>query len=246
MREEHTIVSAAPDLVSGVRRLVGACLREALATVDQPPRLDPPIPGGLLMTRMAARLAQGEAGPVLEQACAAAEMALLATTCHEGTPGAGGAVPSAAVLVGDVLLCQALDLIVGLAGGRYILTFTAKVRETCSAAAEGQLLVASGPVDERTAVRVARGAGGSLFSFAAQVCDGKDPALSAALEEAGYRVGTACHLAGDPAARHCLRREAMRQCSSALDCLAGWPSLRQQMAVFLAQDMAHLLDGAGR
>jgi len=244
---EHTDLASAPELVGGVRRLVRAGVREALARVDLPARLDPPIPGGLLRTRMAAWLAQGEAGPVLEQACAAAELAHLATVCHDDLAGAGGPNPSAAVLVGDVLLCKALDLIVGLAGGRYILTFTEKVRETCSAAAERELLAAGGPIDERTALRVARGMGGGLFSFAAQVCDGKDPALSAALEEAGYRVGTACHLAGEgPADGDGLRREVARQCACALECLAAWPSTRRHMAAFLDQDFAPLLDAARR
>ena len=246
MAGDQTIVSAAPELVGGVSRLVRASVREALAAVDAPARPDPPIPGGLLRTRMAARLAQGEAGPVLEHACAAAEIAHVATLFHDEIARAVGQGPSEAVLIGDVLLCRALDLIVGLAGGRHILSFTDKVRETCSAAAERELLAARGPVDERAALRLARGMGGGLFSFAAQVCDGKDPALSAALEEAGYRVGTACHLAGEPGAHDGLRREAARQCASALECLAGWPSTRQHMAAFLAHDVAHLLDGAVR
>ncbi len=230
--------------MAGVGEMVKARVREALEAVDLPAPAEPPIPGGLLMTRMAARLADGGDGAVLAGACTAAEVAHLATLCHGRNAGAAlqctGDGPSAAVLMGDVLLCQALDLIVTLAGGRYILTFTEKVRQVCSAAAEREMMSLRGPLDEPSLVRLARGVGGGLFSFTAQLCDGRDPALAAAMEEAGYRVGTACHLAGADLADG-LRTEVERQCASALDCLTGWPSTRGQMAEFLAQDVAPLL-----
>jgi len=239
-------ISATPacGLLCGVHELVRARVREALEAVDLPAPADAPIPGGLLMTRMAARLTADGDGPVLERACAAAEIAHLATLCHGQDAGAAlrcpGEGPSAAVLMGDVLLCHALDLIVTLADGRYILTFTEKVRQVCSAAAEHELMALRGGVDEPSAVRLARGMGGGLFSFTARLCDGRDPALSAAMEEAGYRVGTACHLAGAGLPGG-LRGEAERQCASALDCLAGWPLTRGHMAGFLEQDVAPLL-----
>ncbi len=231
-------------MLAGVRELVNACVREALEAVELPVPAEPTIPGGLLMTRMAARLANGGDGTVLKGACAAAELANLATLCHSRNGGAvlrcTGDGPSAAVLMGDVLLCQALDLVVSLAGGRYVVTFTDKVRQVCSAAAERELMSLRGALDEPSAVRLARGMGGGLFSFTAQLCDGRDPALAAAMEEAGYRVGTACHLAGAGLPGG-LRAEVERQCASALDCLAGWPLTRGQMADFLTQDVAPLL-----
>ncbi len=244
MPRDKNSANPAPGLLGGVHELVSTRVRAALQAVDLPAPAGTPIPGGLLMTRMAARLTAGGDGPVLEHACAAAEIAHLATLCHGEGAGAAlrcaGDGPSAAVLMGDVLLCQALDLIVTLAGGRYILTFTQKVHEVCSARAERELMALRGGLDAPSAVRLARGMGGGLFSFTARLCDGRDPALAAAMEEAGYRVGTACHLAG-AALPGGLRAEAERQCASALDCLAGWPLAHGQMAEFVAEDVAPLL-----
>jgi hypothetical protein len=77
--------------------------------------------------------------------------------------------------------------------------------------------------------------GGGMFSFAARLSDGRDPALSRALEEAGYLAGAACHLSGaGPAGR--LKAEAERQTALALDCLAGWPASRRRLEEFFAQD----------
>lgn len=53
------------------------------------------------------------------------------------------------------------------------------------------------PADWDSCVRIARRKTGALFAFAAHCCGGTDAALSDALTEAGYAIGTAYQLADD-------------------------------------------------
>ena len=198
--------------VPAVRRLIERRLAEVAGSLLRAEGLRQLMPGKMLRTRLAARLAESCAsgpGPeVMERACAATEMVHTATLCHDDV--IDGALirrgrptlwretgPSCAVLVGDILLCEAIDLVSGADGDRYVKTFVAKTREVCTAEAEQELLLRGGPLDVETCLRIARGKTGPLFAFAARVCAGEDTSFAAALEEVGYMVGTAYQIADD-------------------------------------------------
>ncbi|MHC4718269.1 MAG: polyprenyl synthetase family protein [Planctomycetota bacterium] len=170
------------------------------------------FPGKMLRTRLAARLFVGEAStirrPALQAACAATEMVHTASLCHDDV--VDNAVmrralpalwrvsgPSAAILIGDLVLCEAMRLLLETDGGRYLGEFVAKVQEVVAAEAEQELLWRGRQPDESTCLRLARGKTGPLFAFVAQVCGYDDPELGGALDEAGYRIGTAYQLADD-------------------------------------------------
>jgi geranylgeranyl pyrophosphate synthase len=102
-----------------------------------------------------------------------------------------------AVLIGDILLCNALEVIVEAERGRYLTSFLAKTREVCEAEAEQELVLRGHAMDEETCLRIARSKTGPLFAFVALVCGGDDAQLTAVLEEVGYDVGTMYQLADD-------------------------------------------------
>jgi geranylgeranyl pyrophosphate synthase len=222
----------------------------------------------------------------IELACAATELVHTASLCHDDV--IDGAVirraiptlwratsPSAAVLIGDLLLCEAIDLITTADGGRLTGAFIRKMRQTCQAETEQELLLRGASVSEETCLRLARGKTGALFAFVAQICGGADAALLAALEEAGYRVGAAYQVADDlldaigreesagktlgtDAARHKVtlvtagpdgqaraRRHVKTLCRGALDCLAPWPAARNGVEEFLSHDLLPLLEQQG-
>jgi hypothetical protein len=110
-----------------------------------------------------------------------------------------------------------------------------------------------------------------LFAFAALVCGGDDPKLRGALEEAGYRIGTAYQLADDlldvvgdedvagktlgtDSARdkstlsqgqaqpgRVIGKHTERLLSSALELLAPYPRQRQAIIDYLAEDLRPIL-----
>jgi len=169
------------------------------------------MPGKMLRTRLAARLIERGAGAedpsIAANICAAVELAHTASLCHDdvidnaevrrGMPslwcitGASGAV-----LVGDLLLCEAMDLILHTESGKHLSGFLDKLRQVVVAEARGELLRGTA-LDEAACLKVAREKTGPLFAFAAGGCGGRDEELATALEEAGYCIGTAYQLADD-------------------------------------------------
>jgi len=169
------------------------------------------MPGKMLRTRLAAKLIQRGLGAedwsIPAKISAAVELAHTASLCHDdvidsaevrrGMPslwcitGASGAV-----LVGDLLLCEAMDLMVHAERGKHLPGFLEKLRQVVLAEARGELLRGSTP-DRAACLELARGKTGPLFAFAAAGCGGDDGELRAALEEAGYCIGTAYQLADD-------------------------------------------------
>lgn len=105
--------------------------------------------------------------------------------------------PQGAILAGDLLLCTALGLLRPLADRSITDELIALVTETCAAETEQELICRGAPVDWETGVRLARSKTGSLFAFVAFAAAGPDPALRAALKEAGYLAGTAYQLSDD-------------------------------------------------
>jgi len=270
------------ELTAEVRQLVTGRLAGVTSIIGSAARDEQLPPGKMLRTRLAARLA--EAGPppggplLLGRACAATELAHTASLCHDDV--IDNAVirrarpalwrefgSTSAVLVGDVLLCEAMSLILEIEDARYTRAFVDKLREVCIAETEHELRFRGTRLDEETCLRLARGKTGPLFAFVASVCGGDDEELSAALEEAGYRIGTAYQLAddildvvGDEAVAgktlhadvarrkftlpqtpedglHSARERIERLCASACEELADWPDIQAALAGFFRDDL---------
>jgi octaprenyl-diphosphate synthase len=246
--------------------------------------------GKMLRTQLAARLVSSGAvrarSQTVELVCAATEMAHTASLCHDDVID-GGFIrrgqpalwrltsPSGAVLIGDILLCEAMDVIVDTEGGRYLSLFVAKTREVCQAEAEQELLPRDRLLDEQTCLRLSRAKTGPPFAFVGQVCGGSDRGLSLALAEAGYLIGTAYQLADDlldvigseeeagktlgtdskrrkptlplqsQQGRDAARRHIAESCSAALHCLAAWPQARRGVEGFLMHDVQPVLHRLG-
>jgi geranylgeranyl pyrophosphate synthase len=244
-------------------------------------------PGKMLRTRLAARLATGVSEPldlnVLAHCCAATELIHTASLCHDdviddgmvrrGRPALWREVgTSGAVLIGDLLFCASVQTVADAARGSYVCRFVQKVREMCAAEAEQELGLRGRSLDVSTCIRVARGKTGPLFAFVASCCGGDDRKLSEALEEAGYRVGTAYQLAddlldvvgdesvagktlGSDRRRHkatlamiggdsaeVARVQVGEQFDAALECLRAWPAVREALATFLSEDVVPVLE----
>ena len=279
--------SEALELLLPVRRLIADRLEKLTSLLGSSANIELLMPGKMLRTRLAARLAAADLSPVnpstLQRACAATEMVHTASLCHDDVIDNSylrrakptlwmATTPSAAVLIGDMLLCDALSLLFDTEAGRYSGAFIAKVKEVCSAEADQELLFRGKQLDEATCLRLARGKTGPLFAFVAYVCGGDDEGLSVALEEAGYRIGTAYQFADDlidvigdddvagktlgtdakrrkftlPQASAEGRRSAQAHirglCTSAVDRLNEWPSAGKALEQFLLHDLRSVFD----
>ena len=101
-----------------------------------------------------------------------------------------------AILFGDLLICKAFKLFNDIVPNRIseIIDLTSSV---CDAEVEQELITKGKSLSYEESISIAREKTGSLFAFAASCCGGEDVALSNALREAGYRLGTAYQLADD-------------------------------------------------
>ncbi len=278
------------DLVAGVRRLAAGRLRRIASSVGGTGNVMPLLSGKMLRTRLAARLAPALPGrflsgwwAALARACAATELIHAASLCHDDLIDAGlvrrgrptlwrAAGPTCAILIGDVLIFEAFHLLLDAGDGRYAKSFASKIREMCAAEVEQELELRGKPLDIPTCLRIARGKTGPLFAFVGQVCGGDDAALSEALEESGYLVGTAYQLADDlldvvgeeRVAGKTLGLDAVQLkytlpqfsenapgvtqehisdlLGAALDSLEAWPRVRSALAEFLHQDLRPLFE----
>jgi heptaprenyl diphosphate synthase len=239
------------------------------------------MPGKMLRSRLAGRLVQQGLCPAdwsdAAKLSAAIELAHTASLCHDdvidnadtrrGLPAMWRVTsPTAAVLIGDLLLCEAMELVMETAQGEHLTEFLAKLKEVITAEAKGEMLRGS-ILDKPTCLEMARGKTGPLFAFVAAVCGGKDQAMSNALGEAGYLIGTAYQLADDlldrigdetsagktlgtdqqrgkftlacdtPEAQDQLRRDIHDLCESAAGLLAQWPQAEQACRTYLMQDI---------
>jgi len=240
------------------------------------------VGGKMLRTRFAARLAAHglvySAPPALERACVAVETLHTATLCHDdvmdnalirrAAPTLWRVTgPSAAVMIGDWLLADSVQVVAGIESGRYLPLFLSKVQETCRAEAEHEISYRGRRFDVETGLRLARGKTGPFFSFIGHVCGGDDAELARALELAGYCVGTAYQLADDlldvtgrdeeagktlgtdgarkkftlaqmaPNGPALTKELVAAQCARALKRLSQWPRERAGLAAFLREDL---------
>ena len=276
------------ELISRVRDLMATSARKLSHSLTSDVPLGQLLPGKMLRTRLACRLAAGNAQAPGERTlgliCAAVEMVHTASLCHDDVIDCAllrRALPTlwrdvgvtGAVLIGDLLLSDAVQLIMEAEDGRYLGAFIKKVREVCLAEAEHELKWRGQRLDEETCLRLARSKTGSLFAFVAQVCAGEDVRLSEALEEAGYRVGTAYQLADDlldttgeeqlagktlgsdgkrqkftlaqceGESRRMIRTHVGELYATALECVRPWSSVREALSDYLDEELQPLLDG---
>ncbi len=271
------------DLLSAVRRTAESRVAELLAGLLDSDSLLQLTGGKLLRSRLGARLACCPDSLAIEEdavrACAAVELVHSASLCHDdvidggllrrGRPALHTKLgPKAAILVGDMLLAAAFELISGTRAG-LTASFAEHVREVAAAEADQELRMLGERAPEDTCLRLARGLTGPLFAFVAAACAGPRPPLRDATREAGYRVGTAYQLADDlldvgrenQAADKTLGTDALRGkptlaalapervaghvrdlCGSAADLLADWPGARQAVVDFLALDLRPVLE----
>lgn len=166
--------------------------------------------GKMLRSRLLLRV--GEAAntpvPVMLHAAAAAEMIHAASLLHDDVIDGGfvrrnlptfwkeRGVP-AAILVGDLMLFKALDLLGDADEGRLVRSLVKMTGEVCDAESEQELFLRDKTPTWENCVAIARRKTGALFAFAAYAAGGHDAELSAALQEAGYAIGTAYQLADD-------------------------------------------------
>ena len=167
--------------------------------------------GKMLRSRMAYRLLKASEidRDDLIGACAAVEMVHAASLLHDDVIDGGmvrrGAPTfwiergiSGAILLGDLLLFKALDLVGRTReDGLWTRALVGFTGEVCEAEAEQELVLRGAESNWDDCVRIARRKTGSLFAFVAYVLGGNDPRLQATLREAGYAVGTAYQLADD-------------------------------------------------
>ncbi len=283
----ESIAPETADFISNVRGLIQTRVAEVVSAVNVKSNVAQLMPGKMLRTTLAARIADcaelSLSRRSVELACAATEMAHTASLLHDDVVDRGmirrdqptfwrSTGASAAVLIGDQLLCEALKILLGLDGERYAMIFVQKLQEVCAAEAEHELLLRDRRLEEATCLRIARGKTGPLFAFVAQICGGSDKNLSSALEEAGYIIGTAYQLADDlidvvgseAAAGKTLGTDLSRGkytipqsefdgetvtleyisefSESALDLLDSWEDVRTAVADFLALDFRSVLE----
>lgn len=273
------------DLTQNVRSVVESRTAKALSATKSDVPLRLLMPGKMLRTRLAARLFAGSSSdPMsLQAACAATEVVHTASLCHDDVMDNSilrrslptlwqVSGPSGAVLVGDLLLCEAMDLLIPVENGRYLPLFLAKVREVVEAEAQQELCWRGRTVDAETCLRLARSKTGPLFAFVASVCGGDDEALCGLLEEVGYLIGTAYQLADDlldvigiegeagktlktDSARgkftlpqvqdigeSITRQEIQELFRSAMDILSDYPEAQQALMDFLLHDLQPVLE----
>lgn len=241
--------------------------------------------GKMLRTRLAARLLpHTPAAPDLVLAAAGAvEMVHAASLLHDDVIDGGevrrGAPafwkrfgPSGAILAGDVLFCCSADLFARAEGGMDLLPrFVAKMKEVCDAEAEQEIFQRGRPLHYAQWLEIARRKTGPLFAFVAEACGGGEVELVLALEEAGYRIGTAYQVADDlvdaigdaNAAGKTLGSDrergkstiaaaawgpapsvelVHRLCAGALRLLDPWPSVAAALRRYLAEDLQPVFD----
>lgn len=166
--------------------------------------------GKMLRSRLILRVGTAAQVPetTLVHAAAAVEMIHAASLLHDDVIDGGylrRGVPTfwvergipGAILVGDLMLFKALDIVSEVEETRLTRQLIRMTGEVCDAESEQELLLRNTEATWDNCVRIARRKTGALFAFAAYACGGADEKLSAALNEAGYVIGTAYQLADD-------------------------------------------------
>jgi len=235
------------------------------------------IGGKMLRSRLAFRVgeATGVDSRLLVYGSAAVEMIHTASLLHDDVIDGGvlrRGMPTfwvekgsaGAILLGDLLLFKAIDLICQVAGGRYTHDLVKLTGEVCEAESEQELLLDGSDSRMEICQSIARRKTGALFAFAAMLGGNGDTNREASLKEAGYVLGTVYQLADDildtrgedagsgktlgtDAARGIvsaanldesrLRKHLDILMQEALDCLDGDPEAQKGITAYLEQDL---------
>ena len=282
-----TTEGACDAVLSGVRLLVERRILRALSESTLDIDVQVMMPGKMLRTRLAGRLCAGGGSSVnrttLQAACAATELVHTASLCHDDVvdnamirrslPTLWQALgPSGAILIGDLLLCEAMGLLMEVERGRLTRGFLTKVTEVVESEARQELVYRGKQVDVETCFRLARGKTGPLFAFVAGICGGENEALCGLLEEVGYRIGTAYQLSDDlvdilgtegtagktlgtdsirgkftlprigEAGERTARESISKLCISAVELLGDYPKTQEGLREFLCRDLQPVME----
>lgn len=213
-------MNTSPDLISphmadnshllAVRSLMTDSLRAtSLAPIIN--EIGGAIDGGkLLRARLALKVgsASGAHHDSLLRAAAAVEMVHAASLVHDDVIDGGhlrrGSPTfwkkkgvSGAILLGDLMVCRAMQLLNGKGQEHLIILLVRLAGEMCDAEVEQELVSRGTARTWEKCVSIARRKTGSLFAFAAASAAGSDRKQAEALMEAGYKLGTAFQLADD-------------------------------------------------
>ena len=166
--------------------------------------------GKMLRSRLAFRVGQAtNPDPeLLVYGAAAVEMIHTASLLHDDVIDGGvlrRGMPTfwvekgsaGAILLGDLLLFKAIDLMCRVADGRYTHDLVKLTGEVCEAESEQELLLNGSDSHLELCQSIARRKTGALFAFAAMIAGDGDAARVSALKEAGYLLGTVYQMADD-------------------------------------------------
>lgn len=245
------------------------------------------LPGKMLRTRFAARLIEyNRSRADLEgfaRACAATELVHTASLCHDdvidnglirrGVPSLWRATtPSCSVLIGDLLFSESVELLLQTFDVRGVSHFISKIKEVCLTEIEQEIIHRGKQVEESTCISIARGKTGPLFGYLGYVAGNGNTQLSSALEEAGYRLGTAYQLYDDlldisgseslsgktlhtderrgkftlprvtDDSPGIINSKISELCFTALESVQKWPRARKGLELFLSNDLQPIFD----
>lgn len=207
-------IDSAPAIASHleqVSELIYATLKETSlrALVDESAALVG-LGGKMLRSRLVFRVGQatGTDSDLLVYGSAAVEMIHTASLLHDDVIDGGvlrRGMPTfwvekgsaGAILLGDLLLFKAIDLICRVADGRYTHDLVKLTGEVCEAESEQELLFNGSDSRLELCQSIARRKTGALFAFAAMIGGDGDPQRVASLKESGYLLGTVYQLADD-------------------------------------------------
>ncbi len=247
------------------------------------------LTGKMLRTRLASLfVAQGacpESIYVATHACAAVELVHTASLFHDDVIDNGQirrgkptlwktTSPPRAILIGDMLFCEAIDLLLKVPG-HYLHRFIEKIQEVCMTESEQEIVRRGQKLSIQSCLDIARGKTGPLFAFVSYVCGGENKTLSSALEEAGYLMGTAYQLADDfidyagdeKIYRKTLHNDEMQgkytivkafdsdcdkicnlidnHITSAIHSLDGWPGMQHALRQFVREELRGVFSHVG-
>jgi octaprenyl-diphosphate synthase len=280
---------ATAAFVESVRLLVASDVAASVSSLPLGEGVRQLLPGKMLRSRIAGRLVEANATGVsretLVRMCAAVELAHTASLCHDDVIDNGllrRSMPtlwrqsgrSAAVVVGDLVLCRSLAITAQTEGGRFQAALVDKLTEVCTAEAEQELSLRGNQVSVEKCLDIARRKTGALFALVGKVAGCEDAVFEGALEEAAYAIGTAYQVFDDlvdvhgdeGVARKTLGTDVTRKkftipqkdgvgvkaavdcvkslCASAIGLVADWPQARRGVETYLDKDLRPVLESS--
>lgn len=200
----------ASDL-EAVRELILRRVRTGFLPGEGPAGLDAAVHfGKMLRARLALRMAPaaGTSPDVYLRAAAAIEMVHAASLLHDDVIDGGRLRRNApaywtrygvtgAILLGDLLLCEAVEILRETGDTRLSEELMARTTEMCRAEVQQEMLKRGSALDWESGVELCRRKTGSLFAFVGFASGVGHPGFAPALREAGYQAGTAYQLSDD-------------------------------------------------